>query len=517
MSSLDELHPLCCRLAGTAERTHFKHKPLDLSAPSIRLLQVSSQLSKDGAVQCRIAHFGTSRSESGKRLDEAFDMCTPVPSYTCLSYTWGEPNPLYLVEVDGSPFHVRQGLWEFLCTVRTSRSLRRRNFWIDAMCIDQENKAERNHQVQQMGRIYSKADMVLCWLGCDEEIESVVKDIRTRPAYIDAMSRSWKASNTLPRVAQVHLPIEPGVSAETLVRFCCSEYWSRAWITQEIALAQSAAIVARSEAVDLNLVLETVTSTNSPFHYIANYIGGRMEETSQTWKSDLLSLLYHFRRTRCDIPRDRIYSLLALCSQGNRIQVNYEVSDEEVMRHILDVYSDSLCLCSAAIIADVLWRTLWPRGRVRIQPVEEATPYIEFPVKTSDLDKHHRCHDFCETTFPEVWRRKRGVIVCMRRTCPDIPVHLLVSECHYGKVLRCINGQSCSQNHVDCRLYDTFGVELENFRESGDATLRMSFSALLGIVMNSISSHDDTRRCGNLHGNTKYKKGRPRLCHTVRH
>ena len=32
-----------------------------------------------------------------------------------------------------------------------------RLLWIDAICINQEDKSERNHQVAQMGRIYAQA------------------------------------------------------------------------------------------------------------------------------------------------------------------------------------------------------------------------------------------------------------------------------------------------------------------------------------------------------------------------
>jgi hypothetical protein len=35
----------------------------------------------------------------------------------------------------------------------------------DALCINQEDTQERNHQVSQMGRIYGEADCVITWLG----------------------------------------------------------------------------------------------------------------------------------------------------------------------------------------------------------------------------------------------------------------------------------------------------------------------------------------------------------------
>jgi hypothetical protein len=38
--------------------------------------------------------------------------------------------------------------------------------WIDALCINQANIDERNHQVGQMDRIYKDAEEVVIWVGC---------------------------------------------------------------------------------------------------------------------------------------------------------------------------------------------------------------------------------------------------------------------------------------------------------------------------------------------------------------
>jgi hypothetical protein len=37
--------------------------------------------------------------------------------------------------------------------------------WIDAICINQKDTAERNEQVKQMGKIYKFAERVIVWLG----------------------------------------------------------------------------------------------------------------------------------------------------------------------------------------------------------------------------------------------------------------------------------------------------------------------------------------------------------------
>ena len=51
-----------------------------------------------------------------------------------------------------------------------------RVLWIDAVCIDQNNKPERGHQVQQMADIYHQADRVIFWLGAGTYETKVLMD-----------------------------------------------------------------------------------------------------------------------------------------------------------------------------------------------------------------------------------------------------------------------------------------------------------------------------------------------------
>lgn len=40
-------------------------------------------------------------------------------------------------------------------------------FWIDSLCIDQENPSEKSEQVKVMGTLYKTASRTLVWLGED--------------------------------------------------------------------------------------------------------------------------------------------------------------------------------------------------------------------------------------------------------------------------------------------------------------------------------------------------------------
>lgn len=91
------------------------------------------------------------------RLDES-------PDYVALSYVWGEKSSEDpLLQVDGQTLQIRESLWQALEALTTHGSPIR--LWVDQICIDQDNKAEREQQVRLMSRIYSQAQRVVDWLG----------------------------------------------------------------------------------------------------------------------------------------------------------------------------------------------------------------------------------------------------------------------------------------------------------------------------------------------------------------
>jgi hypothetical protein len=139
--------------------------------------------------------------------------------YTCLSYTWGQPDPKQLILINGRRFYVQPNLFEFLDVIGTDPELQNSHYWIDALCIDQINAAERNHQVTQMGSIYAKAQLVVAWLG----------PISTQPSLHPAYQYSAP-------------PIYSTIETMYWTGIACNEYWSRAWIPQELVLARRISI-----------------------------------------------------------------------------------------------------------------------------------------------------------------------------------------------------------------------------------------------------------------------------------
>lgn len=66
-------------------------------------------------------------------------------------------------------------------------------FWIDALCIDQDNKKEQGQQAAQMKRMYENAERVLVWLGEGTEDTNMLIDamgvLEFHPLHMDSLMR----------------------------------------------------------------------------------------------------------------------------------------------------------------------------------------------------------------------------------------------------------------------------------------------------------------------------------------
>ena len=85
------------------------------------------------------------------------------PAYDALSYTWGSLVTDETLICDGQILQVTLNLHEGLRRLRRRRSVR--VVWVDAVCINQDDVAERNQQILYMTRIFRDARQVVIWLG----------------------------------------------------------------------------------------------------------------------------------------------------------------------------------------------------------------------------------------------------------------------------------------------------------------------------------------------------------------
>ena len=116
--------------------SNFRYEPL--TTPDAFRLLVLEPGAADDPLRCRIFH-----ATHSSHLD-----------YEALSYAWGSPEgevgPAPECVLNGNVTPIRRNLYDAM------RHLRQRHYervlWIDALCIDQSNVGERNHQVGRMRR-----------------------------------------------------------------------------------------------------------------------------------------------------------------------------------------------------------------------------------------------------------------------------------------------------------------------------------------------------------------------------
>jgi hypothetical protein len=122
---------------------------------------------EDASNNIRLLSHLPAASDGTLRFSLSHQRLLPQLSYDALSYEWGECKVQKVILVDDHPVHIYANLHSFLFHLQQyhNTQLELLPFFADALSIDQLNIAERNVQVQSMGRIYKQATKVLAWLG----------------------------------------------------------------------------------------------------------------------------------------------------------------------------------------------------------------------------------------------------------------------------------------------------------------------------------------------------------------
>lgn len=89
-----------------------------------------------------------------------------IIEYDALSYVWGPSVLDHTIRINGLAYSITTSLWVALQRLRDKTQ--KQHWWIDALCIDQHNDADRSIGVSHMMVIFRKARAVIAWIGdCD--------------------------------------------------------------------------------------------------------------------------------------------------------------------------------------------------------------------------------------------------------------------------------------------------------------------------------------------------------------
>ncbi|KAI8942054.1 hypothetical protein NX059_000156 [Plenodomus lindquistii] len=430
---------------------HSHYKPLDRTQRSIRLLTILPQLSATGLIQCDLRHD------------------TINTTYTCLSYVWGSEDDKKVILINGREFDIRRNLWDFLQVARLKYADQARNFWIDALCIDQNSSEERNHQVAQMGLIYSHAAEVVSWLGLDERVRRAIVNILPPSLYYTGFCKGdgfeiWDQLN----------PQSIGQLKSDWLAVVRAEYWRRAWITQEIILARKLTLLVEDieiEAPYMAKMTRVVGAINdrrgdvwlppSEFDTDTRVFTTYLDafEKRATSRQKLIKLFYQLPGRLCQYPRDRIYSLRDLASDAASISVDYDAPISSVLLQLLCIYRTEMCVCFWFYMVDMLQCRLEPEdGLFHKSPVFKVPMKIidpEFVMGPDLTDSYYACPG-CQMRVPgdTYHSSSNECSFCIKELCRSVTnahLHLKRRRTAYGSKysIKRDNGASFDVVHVE--------------------------------------------------------------------
>ncbi|KAK4555648.1 hypothetical protein LTR86_007401 [Recurvomyces mirabilis] len=279
------------------------------------------------------------------------------PVYEALSYSWGAEPATCPIRLHDKTAYIRPNLLGALRVLR--HKYQEVRVWVDALCINQANDIEKDHQVSRMGRIYSKAQRTIIWLG---EHDASSRQAMTFVAQIlnpDFLSRdTWLDDQRI----------------LALGRFLTRPWFSRRWIVQEVILAKESTMVVGSSQVHFTDIVDAVEIVKSrlneiraalqqPEHYrsyelnlLSEFEDSRAVRLLNSTKDMFLrsnngtvvprsatleELMFHFRGFQNSDLRDSVYALLSLGADtaSSPIKVDYS-------RNVVEVFADFAISCA---------------------------------------------------------------------------------------------------------------------------------------------------------------------------
>ncbi|CAI0651959.1 unnamed protein product [Colletotrichum noveboracense] len=220
---------------------------------------------------------------------------------------------------------VRFNCWYALWQMRHHGHTSNTSFWIDSLCINQDDDDEKGHQVAMMGVIFSSASSVAASLGTGESLGNV---------------RETLASGDKSEIGRLR------------DKFDQLPYFDRVWIKQEIVLAKDIGMFYGPERLSWGQFDQIVNANtgkpdnnnflvpgssryqhgySSPFRHrsyekrsVSIQLCNHRSQVTKT--STLMDLVVKYETAKASVAADKIYALLSLLPQTDPIRRNISVT-----------------------------------------------------------------------------------------------------------------------------------------------------------------------------------------------
>lgn len=296
--------------------------------------------------------------------------------YRILSYVWGDASLLQKIIVNDFSIYVTQNLWDFLnefilgANDSDHSSSSRVWWWIDALCINQNDLKERAAQVKRMGTIYEQALDCVAWLGPAQNDSDKAFDLLSAiaeqqfPSLVEAMSCMHRISEDI--------NIFGDGAWRAFAQLMSRPYWLRLWVMQEIALSANHMTIACGGkfmqwttayrvveliSYDLGAFIGIMRKTAGPFLKQCVSQVSRIQQlhvfvlSKIPGKQSLSTVLSMSRSAKQADFRDKVYGILSLIDPAivELVKVDYMSSVDDVFidftKNVITATSSLEILC----------------------------------------------------------------------------------------------------------------------------------------------------------------------------
>jgi hypothetical protein len=210
----------------------FKYRPLkgcSPETPKIRLLKLRRRW-PFGGIHCELVDI---------------DLLDHVQEYDAVSYHWGKARFTEEIYIQGRTLKVSPVVEDLL--YRLSSYTHERFLWIDAICINQLDKAEKDLQIPLMRDIYRNAASAIVWLDG-------VKDAWIARRMLAGIWHEYVFGTTESCLGMLRMYSEPNADMGwmQLINLFAHPWFRRVWVIQEIVMAPKAVVLASGEMLQFD-------------------------------------------------------------------------------------------------------------------------------------------------------------------------------------------------------------------------------------------------------------------------
>jgi hypothetical protein len=374
------------------------------------------------------------------------------PQYEALSYCWGKSAPTASILCNKARLMIRDNLWDALYRMRHPNQSR--CLWVDAICINQDNVRERNHQVSLMGFIYRRATKVLAWVGNEHSHFAI-------PLLAFAhQKRSW--DNFFERKNRGSLDFTPIDLNEALFEGDLSKqgeedrssswgidlskngllfenpWFERMWVIQEVMLASEVEVLWGDFIIGWWTIRQTVTRYGgypSAMDSLRLVTDNARDHPIMGQPLSFLLLMERTRRFGTSDPRDHVFALLGVPTTDAKpeeghllLQPDYELSlnmlDLKLARALLKTPSGLYMLAHVHHGAQLQldypsWVPRWQKASTEALNRDygrfaySVTGYPGFTIENDVLHVDGACYSRVARIGPLMLRRSPGYGVSM--------------------------------------------------------------------------------------------------------